>query len=409
LNKFIWLFLTVLCLVLAWVAESQMLAWTSCFFVFTLLLSRLLVAFPPPLEATRVLSTSYAYPGDKIHVWVRLRLKRRPLTWLMLNDASPPLPVEREQGLLLPPGAKKTWEFNYTLRTARRGYYSLGPLVLRYSDPFGFFESRRVVLPEDKVTVFPALKEMTHRRLPQVQASGEILAMRRAFEDYSRPAGIRDYRQGDSLRRIHWRATAHTGRPQSKVYDISASLCAVLLLNLHRPDYPAGPAETVQASELACSLTASLAIHLLAAGQRVGLAANGFDPKTEIAASGSDGAGPVEDFPEIKLSPGRGPERPLEVLSLLGRLQLSQSRTLAGVLQGTRPDLSWGDVLFVITPSVDLKAIGELTALEHTGFSIFVLIVGDSPLAAQAQWQCIAAGIAAERVILESDIPGIFA
>jgi len=409
LNKFIWLWLAVLCLVLAWVAESRLLAWISSFFVLIILLSRLLVAFPPGVEATRIISSNYAYPEDRIHVWVRLRLRRRPFTWLMLNDVSPPLPVEREQGLLLGPGESQSHEFSYSLRASRRGYFALGPLVLRYSDPFGFFEQRRVILPEDYLTVFPALKELTRRRLPQVQASGEILAMRRAFEDPSCPAGIREYRQGDSLRRIHWSATAHTGRPQSKVYDVSASLNAILLLDLHRFDYPAGPIEAVQASELALSLTASLAIHLLAAGQRVGLITNGLDPKTATVAYDTSISDEQAVSSEITLSPSRGPERPLEILSLLGRLQLSPVLPLARVLREIRRQLSWGQVLFVITPAAEPAVIAELTVLEHAGFSTFVLVVGDSPDAARAQWQFIASGLAAERVIVESDIPGIFA
>jgi uncharacterized protein (DUF58 family) len=400
LNKFIWLLLIGLGLVLSWVAESPALAWTACFFFLLLLISRLIVAFPPAIEAARVVSANSAYPGDKLRVWLRIKLKRPPLCWLMISDTPPPLPAQGEQGLLLGPWGKRQYEISCTLQATRRGYFSLGPLLLRYGDPFGFFEKQKVLLAEEKITVFPALKEMARRRLPQAQASGELLALRRAFEDPAAPAGIREYRPGDSLRRIHWRATAHTGRHQSKVYDFATSLNALLLLNLQRSDYPAGPAEAAQTAELAISLTASLAIHLLTAGQKVGLISNGRDLK--LAPEDPAGEQP------LRLPPRRSPERPLEILNILARLQLAKSQPLELLLSEIHRELSWGEALFMITPAMTPEAILALSGLEHAGLSVITLVVGDSPHAARTQAHLVASSLPAERIILESDIAGIF-
>ena len=42
-------------------------------------------------------------------------------------------------------------------------------------------------------------------------------------------AGVREYRFGDSLKRIHWKSTARLGRLQTKVYEptttVDISLC----------------------------------------------------------------------------------------------------------------------------------------------------------------------------------------
>ena len=56
----------------------------------------------------------------------------------------------------------------------------------------------------------------------------------RVLEDPSQIIGIRPYQHGDGLRRIHWRATAHTGRFQSKLFEVSAQVECVLALNLRR-------------------------------------------------------------------------------------------------------------------------------------------------------------------------------
>ncbi len=411
----------MLALALSWFAESVALAWAACLFLLVLAASRLLTRVAPRIEATRVVSGCYLHPGEKVRIWVRLRIFGRvlPWAWLQASETLPPLPFRGNRGLLSPAAVRQT-EFAYTLQATRRGYFSVGPLTLRQGDPFGFAEKGRTLLEAESITVFPRVVGLGRTRVPLARSAGELHTQRRVFEDSSRPAGIRPYRPSDGRRRIHWRATARTGRLQSKVNDVSASLQALLVLNLHRPDYPPGPAEAFQASELAISLAASLAVYLLSAGQRVGLIANGVDVREREAILQETGA---DHSPEsvarlsdelaskqgVFLPPSRAPQRTLEILSLLARLQPARGRSLVTLLEEARPQLSWGETVVLITSAVDAAAVHSLGALSHAGFSVLPLVVGDSPVAAKARLSLTAARLCPHRILSEEDIGGVFA
>jgi uncharacterized protein (DUF58 family) len=419
-NNFLWILIVLLALALSWFAESALLAWAACVSLLILIASRLLVRFTPAVDARRNLSSDYIHAGDSLSVSVRLNLPRRSLGWLQVSEAAPPLPFHGSRGVILSPLEAKEAEFSYTISGVRRGYFNLGPLSLRCGDALGFAEKQKTLLEAQAMTVFPHIVEMKRMRLPIARAPGELQTMRRTFEDSTRPAGIRAYRQGDALRRVHWKATAHSGSPKSRIYDVCTTLQAMIVLNLHRPDYPPGPAEAEQTIELAISLAGSLAVHILSASQRVGLMSNGLDVRerdkylqeADMALLPESVARLSDEFArrwKVLLPPSRRPEQPLEILSLLARLQPSNGRSLGALLEEARFELSWGETLMVITSRLDDAVVGSLAGILHAGFPVLALVVGESPLATRAHLRLAAAGISSRRVISEEDIGGLFA
>jgi uncharacterized protein (DUF58 family) len=420
MNNILWFLLAILALVLAWFTESTALAWTMCAFILALGASRILVLFTPRIFASRAVSTNFLHPGERVRVWVRMRLSHKPWGWLLATDGASGLPLIGERGKLVGPAGNQQVEFSYSLEAKRRGYYAVGPLNTRFSDPLGFAEKRESLLESEYITVFPRVIGMGRMRVPLARAPGELHSLRRTFEDPTRPAGVREYRHGDALRRVHWRATAHAGKPQSKIYDVSTSLQAMIVLNLHRSEYPASPDEAIQISDLAISLAASLGVHLLARGQRVGIISNGLDVREREdllqetgARLSSESVARLSDElaanRRVLLPPTRTPQRQLELLSLLARLLPAKGRTLAELLSEVRRHLSWGEAIILITPSVDNETVERLVTLNHAGFSLLPLIVGDSPLAGRAELLLAAARLGSHRVLWEEDISELFA
>jgi uncharacterized protein (DUF58 family) len=131
--------------------------------------------------------------------------------------------------------------------------------------------------------VFPRLVAIEHARLASRRPAGDIRVRQRAWEDPSQVVGVRPYERGDSLRRIHWRATAHTGELQSKQFQVTSQLDTVILLDLRRADYPASPDDASEAAELAIVTAASIAQHVLDRYQRVGLFALARDPAWKVS------------------------------------------------------------------------------------------------------------------------------
>lgn len=97
----------------------------------------------------------------------------------------------------------------------RRGVIRFDDLRVLLPDPFGLFQRcRKVHAPATTLTVLPK-----RFRLPPIELPGGA-AFRMSGEANSNAngtsgefMGLRDYRPGDSLRQIHWKSWARTGRP----------------------------------------------------------------------------------------------------------------------------------------------------------------------------------------------------
>jgi len=111
--------------------------------------------------------------------------------------------------LIAPLAPGETARAAYRLPTEQRGIFELGPLELRRGDPFGLAESTTEAAPATALTVFPrvdqiAAPDFTGGRDPHA-GTDHPTALAAAGEDFS---GLREYEQGDDLRRVHWKATA---------------------------------------------------------------------------------------------------------------------------------------------------------------------------------------------------------
>src|SRR5205814_6712043 len=127
--------------------------------------------------------------------------------------------------------------------------------------------------------VYPKVVPIAALGLPSRFPLGEERSPNRLFSDPHRVAGIRPYVQGDSVRRVHWKATARTGTVQVKTYDPSATLRVMLFLNVDTMPM-AWFGIRVDLLELAICATASVAAHLTHERYQVGLVANGALART---------------------------------------------------------------------------------------------------------------------------------
>ena len=96
------------------------------------------------------------------------------------------------------------------MRSDVRGRYQLGPLSIRLTDPFGMCELTRSFTASDTLVVTPPVHAAARtcalvRRVDrQRREPGPVAWPTRGEDD----AATREYRQGDDLRRVHWRSTA---------------------------------------------------------------------------------------------------------------------------------------------------------------------------------------------------------
>ena len=167
----------------------------------------------------------------------------------------------------------------------KRGMYTLGPVRVSHSDPFGLFRRERVFGGTDEIVVYPRVYELPDFDVPAAYLAGEATALIRTQTISPQASTVRDYAFGDSMSRIHWNSTAKLGKLMSKEFDLGRAGEVWVVVDLHR-DFQAGElAESTD--EYAVSTAASLAKRYLVAQLPLGLIAYGERRHLLLAETGA--------------------------------------------------------------------------------------------------------------------------
>ena len=171
----------------------------------------------------------------------------------------------------------------YPMIGLARGRFRVGPLVVHAADPFGLARLDSTLSGSDEVMITPHVVPLSQL----TNAGGAGTAGDTAPQHVGRLGQddvlVREYREGDDVRRVHWRSTARWGqimvRREEQAWEPSAT---VLLDNRVAHHDGAGRDSSF---EWVVSAAASVCSHLTGSGYRVAL----------IEASGSVVAGGSED------------------------------------------------------------------------------------------------------------------
>ena len=99
----------------------------------------------------------------------------------------------------------------YDLRPPRRGVFSIGPLHVTVGDAFGLATCEHTTGDPQQLIVTPEVFPLAETSISIPGGDGEArLVQRRAAGDDDDTI-TREYRSGDAMRRVHWRASARHG------------------------------------------------------------------------------------------------------------------------------------------------------------------------------------------------------
>ncbi len=288
------------------------------------------------------------------------------------RPAGRPYDVDAAQGGALPAAPKPfldsvvslRWYERVTrthrIRGDQRGYFRFGPAEISSGDMFGFRRRQRIDDDTDELIVYPRVVPVEALGLPAGRPLGEWLARRRVHTDPLRFAMVRDYAPGDNPRHVHWPASAHVGRLQTKQFDPSDTLALMLVVDVQTlqrtfeyvPEY----------LEYAITAAASIAMEALAQRHMVGLCAN---------ALGGEG----QDW--VMVRPGRHPDQARQLLTAMAMLSPFPGLSLAETLRRLRPRLPYGATVVAITARPGEEVYERLLALDTAGHGAILLTVGD--------------------------------
>ena len=172
--------------------------------------------------------------------------------------------VELDSGTATVPA--KGWRSQQRLGPLRRGILEAEGVVLEVGDPIGFFRRRRRGEQAVLGSVLPLFTSLSD--LASVREVESVLTAARPGHG-SELYGVREYRAGDPLRRIHWKTSARRG--ELVVRELEPPGLRVVCLVMET-----SPASRAVADQLA-RLAASEAWDCIRAGGRVAAWAPGFE------------------------------------------------------------------------------------------------------------------------------------
>lgn len=392
-----WLLGAIALLVIGIAFQLGLLVYSMYALLGVILTSRLLARqWIENIVARRECNRDVAEIGDKVAVIVEIRNDSTlPVPWLLIEDSLPSdalrqkpprLKVEGRRVALMQVGPRGTKSLRYQVTFQMRGYYQIGPVLLESGDLFGLHRRFRIETSPKFILVYPKVIPLQGYDLASRRPIGEIRISHRLFEDPTRVAGVREYQRGDALNRIHWKATARTGKLHSRIFDPSSVAGATMVLDFHKDSYPSQGEP--HRSELAVTTVASLANAVCQLGQQVGLISNGRDAADRIRMEGHnrefrtrDAA--TEKFGELdesdRLRPVvvetlRGPEQFQQIRETLARLEFTDGLTLAQLLVETSSRMPRDATVVVVMSEVTTEAAIALGNLHRSGYSVTAIV-----------------------------------
>jgi uncharacterized protein (DUF58 family) len=264
--------------IVAYVAGNSLLLLVGCLLLGLSVIAILLARFrsmrlamvrsfsPAPVSATTPTTVSL----DTANL---ARISSAPLYW---NDTLPWRPLATDPVHLRPLSGqgsdpRSRTRLSYTLTPPRRGVFRIGPLAVAYSDPFGLAVGFMTVGGKDELIVTPHVTELPQSGVWLEAPDGAARLVQASGVGNSDDLMTREYRRGDALRRVHWRASARHGELMVRQEEQRAYPEATIVIDTREGGYSDhhGYASLVSGSsvfsrdfEWAVTMLASLGIHL---------------------------------------------------------------------------------------------------------------------------------------------------
>ena len=169
---------------------------------------------------------------------VRLTLEHdylQPLTVQVFDHVPDGLTADNmPQSIELRPGERS--ELGYRLRPVRRGHFNFNRCEIQLPSPLGLWSARRFIEVGDATRVYPDFARLYGAQLLGVD---NWLSQLGVHQRQRRGLGmefhqLREFREGDSLRQIDWKATARQRTPIAREYQDERDQQIVFMLDCGR-------------------------------------------------------------------------------------------------------------------------------------------------------------------------------
>jgi uncharacterized protein (DUF58 family) len=339
------------------------------------------------LAYRRRLGQLRAFFGEEVPLTLEIvNAKPLPLAWLEIEDTVPGtsltlrpahvgpshIPGRRLLTMLLSVRWYERVRRHYQVTCAARGFHAFGPAVLRTGDVFGLRTRELDVPSEDFLLVYPKIVPLDRLGLPAGNPFGDVPLQRQwLFEDPMRTVGVREYRPGDSSRRLHWKATARAPGQvlQVKLLEPTTTHRLHVLLNVGTSDQNwSWQGYDPEALEAAITTAASVANWAAERGLLIGLAANARLFRSSAV---------------VRIPPSRDPHQLMHIFEALARLVPMPSMSADAFVELESRHLAFGTTVIMVSAVAGQALIHQLQRLERGGHRPVLLLItsAEHPLA----------------------------
>jgi uncharacterized protein (DUF58 family) len=265
--------------------------------------------------------------GQAAGIAIQLHNVSRLPTGLLLAEDTVPYSLGTRPRFILDriePGGTRS--LAYPLQSDTRGKFAIGPLHVHVADTFGLVRIGSEAAAPGTLVVTPAITT-----LPRTSLAGTWLGEGGTRASTAAAAGEddvvpREYRDGDELRRVHWRSTARRGELMVRREEQRWRNRAVLFLDTRATGHVGrGPSSSF---EYAVGAAASIGVHL---------AREGIDGQFVTDAGLATDPGSFEDVLLDTLAVVT-PSRYADLSGGLAQIPRSNSGLLVAILGNMSPD-----------------------------------------------------------------------
>jgi uncharacterized protein (DUF58 family) len=291
--------------------------------------------------------------GDLVTVeitcWSERRI-RRPL--VTVYDKLPPrmLIGSRSPSLPIAPAYDLPVRTQYQFRPLKRGRYRWSGVIVEGTDALGLVtRTREYETAMAETTVLPRPIPVS---IEMPTAAGWGISEAESGQTRGagiEPRGVREFVHGDSLRHVHWRSTAKTGRLLVKEFEAGTHAAAAFVI------------QSTEGSEVGEGANTSLELMV---GHAVFLAEQFLRQGARVEFPGLEERGSHHSVHE----------RTNEIYEVLAGVQAESSTTISAQVAGAADELPPGSVLFVMLAASDPELPAAFAALQQRGTRVVPLL-----------------------------------
>ena len=323
------------------------------------------------LRVERKIHLAWATVGESVPEQVKLLNEGwLPAVWVEIKDESPALESPLRMVSDVTSHSHRNRHLNHLFR--RRGLYTLGPTRLRCGDPLGIYTLTLKDPHASSILVTPPVLPLSRLKIHTGGWLGDDRHRRGYLERTISDAGLRNYVAGDSLKRIHWRASAHFDTLIVRQLETATSRDWWIFVDLDGSSQAGiGDYSTL---ELSIVLAASLALRGLREYRKVGLVL----------------AGP--HF--VRLEPRSDPAQGWRILRALAMAEAG-NRSLSDLFIQSR--LSQAGTAVLITPSTNPAWVAAADR-HRKGGSMLALLIDPADFGSPVEQKQVLSALAHSRI-----------